>query len=150
VFTLPNGRIAPHKKIVVYIVSGAILGLDGTLTDISAQPLTLNNGDYFENFSIGAYYRIDIGLGALQLSDQIRRSNGTPIQASDIRVAYYYDYKYEYGRRTLLGDGVGLRGLTDGRFTGVAGTPAWLEREASDRRFSTAAGAFGEMRIMFE
>jgi hypothetical protein len=150
VFKLANGRIAPHKKIVVYVVTGAIMGLDGTLTNVSGQPLTLNAGAYFENFSIGAYYRVDIGLGYVQVSDQLRRVDGSPIQASDLKVAYNFDFKYEYGRRTILGDGVGMRGLTDGRFTGIAGVPAWLEREASDRRFSTAAGAFGEMRIMFQ
>lgn len=148
VFSLANGRIAPHKKIVVYVVTGSIMGLDGALTNISGQPLTLDPATYFENYSVGQYYRVDIGLGKLLISDAIRRVDGSAIQASDLRVAYYYAFKYEYGRLNHLGGGVGQRGLTDGRFTGIPGVPTHLERAAADRRYVNAAGAFGEMRIV--
>lgn len=150
IFNLSHGKIVPHKKIIVHIVSGALLDLEGTLTDITGTDLQLRSGAYFENYAVGQYYRIDFIKGILYMSDQIVKSDGQPIAASDIKVSYHYASKYEYGRTTLLGYGVGLRGQTDGRYTGLPGTPIHLERAANDRRFSAAAGNFGAMRILFQ
>ena len=149
VFLLSQNKIAPHKKIFVYITTGSVINPDGTLTDISGTSLALRTNTWFENYAIGQYYHIDFIKGILFLSDQIRNPDGTVISAANIKVAYEYSSSYNWGKATITGYGVGIRGQTDGRYTGLPGVPASLELAAQDRRFSFAAGNFGAMRVMF-
>lgn len=148
-WTLSHGKILPHLKIVVRVVTGQLIDLEGNVTDISGTDLTVRTGSYFENYAVGQYYRIDFVKGRLYLSSQITGPGGADLTEGDIQVAYYYSNKYETGLSNVTGFGVGLRGQTDGRYTGLPGVPAHLERAANDRRYSGAAGDFGAMRILF-
>lgn len=150
VFTLAHGSIAPHLTISVTIVTGSLISLDGTTTtNLASTDLGLRSGTVFENYAVGDYYTIDFVRGILHISENITNPDGTAISAANIRVSYKYASRYEYGRTRLSGYGVGMRGMTDGRNTGLPGTPAHLERAAADRRFVNTAGHFGAMRLLF-
>ncbi len=149
-FTLAHGSIAPHLVISVTIVTGSLLSLDGlTSTNLADTDLALRSGTTFENYTIGDYYTIDFVRGVLHMSENVRNPDGTAISASNIRVTYKYASNYSYGSSSLSGDGRGIRGQTDGRWTGLPGTPVHLERAAADRRFVNTAGHFGAMRLLF-
>jgi hypothetical protein len=153
-FTLAHNKIAPHKPISVVITSGRLVSNLGVVTALSSTELGLQPESIFDSYTVGEYYRIDFVRGILYLSKNIQNTDGTAISASNIRVSYEYNSRYEFGRSTITGYGVGIRNLTDGANTGLPGTPVHLERAAMDSRFVQggafgSGGAFGLMRLTF-
>jgi hypothetical protein len=112
-YRLANAPVAAWKNASVY-VTGTLTNLDGSQTTLTATELS-TSGLPFLDYSMGTYYNINVVTGDLYIS--------TNISVSSVTVSYSYETSYRDGR--LWNPGV--QQLTDGRFTGVPGTPANLE-----------------------
>lgn len=114
--TLANHPIHPFRAITI-TVTGTLTELDGTQTSLSGTTLSLAN-DAVNDFTRGQYYEINPITGQLRFYGNLSLTAAT--------VAYSYFAPYADGLAGFYG-GQGQVGLTDGTYSGVAGTPAELE-----------------------
>lgn len=124
VYALGNKPIAPWANIDV-IVTGTLTNPDGTVTVLNNT--TMSKADLpFVDYTMGTYYNINPITGYLYFSGNVT--------VSSVTVNYSYETSYRDGR--LFNQGI--TGLTDGKYSGVPGTPANLE----------VAGVVGSLRCI--
>lgn len=112
-YRLGNAPMAPWLTATVTI-TGTITNLDGSQTVVNGTPLALA-GLPFVDYTLGEYYNINPVTGDIFI-------NGN-VSVTAITVSYSYETSYRDGRLY----NAGVIGLTDGRYSGVPGTPANLE-----------------------
>lgn len=113
-YRLANKPIAPWKAINV-VVTGTLVAPDGTTTTLSSTTLSPATDIPFVDYTMGTYYNVNPVTGDLYISGNVT--------VNSITVDYSYETAYRDGR--LFNQGI--VGLTDGRYSGVPGTPANLE-----------------------
>lgn len=123
-YRLANKPIAPWKPIVV-TVTGSLVAPDGTVTSLSSTDLSTADLP-FVDYTLGQYYNVNPVTGDLFFSSNVT--------VSSVVVDYSYETSYRDGRLF----NAGIIGLTDGRYSGVPGTPANLE----------IAGVVGSLRCI--
>ena len=124
VYCLANKPVAPWVNIDV-IVTGSLIAPDGTSTTLTST--TMSKADLpFVDYTMGTYYNINPITGYLYFSSNVT--------VSSVTVSYSYETSYRDGR--LFNQGI--VGLTDGKYSGVPGTPANLE----------VAGVVGSLRCL--
>lgn len=123
-YRLANVPIAPWKAINVY-VTGSLVAPDGTVTTLTSS--TMSTADLpFVDYTLGQYYNVNPVTGDLFFSNNVT--------VSSVTVDYSYETSYRDGRLF----NAGIIGLTDGRYSGIPGTPANLE----------VAGVVGSLRCI--
>lgn len=115
VYRLAQYPIAPLRTISVYVTGTRVDPLTGVTQSLTNYLLPLAAGTYLEDFTYGQDYIINPLTGVLTF--------GSDITITGLTVSYSADTSYLDGK---IWD-TGVLGLTDGRYSGVAGTPAHLE-----------------------
>lgn len=123
-YRLANKPIAPWKSIVV-TVTGTLVAPDGTVTTLTSTPLSTADMP-FVDYTMGQYYNVNPVTGDLYFASNVT--------VNSVTVSYSYETSYRDGRLF----NAGIIGLTDGRYSGVPGTPANLE----------VAGVVGSLRCI--
>lgn len=113
-FTLPNKPINPYRSVTV-VITGTVIDPDGTTRSVTGYELPLLADEPFVDYCKGKDYAINPLTGEVTLFSSV--------QATAITVTYSYFAPYVDG----IEFGSGQIGLTDGAYSGVAGTPAHLE-----------------------
>jgi len=123
-YRLGNKPIAPWLQINVY-VTGSLTNPDGSVTTLNNTLMSTANLP-FVDYTLGQYYNINPVTGDLFFSSNVT--------VTSVSVDYSYETAYRDGRLF----NAGVIGLTDGRYSGVPGTPANLE----------VAGVVGSLRCI--
>jgi hypothetical protein len=123
-YRLANKPIAPWIPATV-TVTGQQVAPDGTVTILNNSNMSQSDMP-FVDYTMGQYYNLNPVTGDLYFSSNVT--------VTSVTVSYSYETQYRYGR--LFNPGV--IGLTDGRYSGVPGTPANLE----------IAGVVGSLRCI--
>jgi hypothetical protein len=124
-YRLANFPVASWQPLNVNL-TGTITDLnDSNTTSYSNIPMSLSDSPFLDN-SMGQYYNINVVTGDIFLTSNVT--------VNSLTVDYSYETSYRDGR--LFNPGI--TGLTDGKFSGVPGTPANLE----------VAGVIGSLRVV--
>lgn len=123
-YRLQHYPVAAWLPITVKL-TGSVVNPDGSTSTYNGEPLAMANISAVD-YTRGVYYTIDALTGMLRLSNNVTVT------------ALAVDYSYETSYRSGQLWGGGIPQLTDGRYTGVPGTPANLE----------VAGSVGSLRCI--
>ena len=115
VYRLAQHPIVPVKTIVVSVTGTRIDPNTGVSQNLTDYPLPLAANTWLEDFTYGQDYIINPLTGVLTIDSDIT--------VDSLTVSYSADVSYLDGKIW----NPGVLGLTDGRYSGVAGTPAHLE-----------------------
>lgn len=124
-YRLANKPIAPWKTINVY-VTGTLVAPDGTSTTLTSTLLSQATDLPFVDYTLGSYYNVNPITGDLYFTSNVT--------VNSVTVDYSYETSYRNGRLF----NAGIIGVTDGRYSGIPGTPANLE----------VAGVVGSLRCL--
>jgi len=113
-FTLSHKPVDPYRAVTITI-TGTVIGSDGSTTAVSGYQLPLQEDAPFVDYCKGQDYAINPLTGEVTLFSSV--------EATTIEIEYSYFSPYAEGIEFAPGQ----IGLTDGRYSGVAGTPAHLE-----------------------
>lgn len=115
VFQLSHYPVVSRMPITVTVTGTRTDPNSGVASPLTNSVLPIANPLYFQDFTYGADYTINPVTGQLTISSDILVTN--------VDVSYSADQSYLDGK--IYNPGV--MGLTDGRYSGQAGTPANLE-----------------------